>query len=92
MKRFCVKLILVTLGGLLLPALLGAGPRQSSPGSKPVPAQDLTALKSAGSREAPVTIEVFSDHQCPQCRCPWKSAAAGRLTFLLGACCRGQSL
>jgi protein-disulfide isomerase len=67
-KRFCVKLILVTLSGLLLPALLGAGPRQSSPGSKPVPTQDLTALKSAGSREAPVTIEVFSDYQCPQCR------------------------
>jgi protein-disulfide isomerase len=67
-KRFCVKIVLVTLSGLLLPALLGAGPRQSSPGSKPVATQDLTALKSAGSREAPVTIEVFSDYQCPQCR------------------------
>jgi protein-disulfide isomerase len=31
-------------------------------------AEDLTALKSAGSHEAPVTIEVFSDYQCPQCR------------------------
>ena len=27
-----------------------------------------TPLKSIGSREAPITIEVFSDYQCPQCR------------------------
>ena len=70
MNRFCVKaLALIALSGSLLPALLSAGSGQSSLGTKPAaPAQDLTALKSAGSREAPITIEVFSDYQCPQCR------------------------
>jgi protein-disulfide isomerase len=29
---------------------------------------ELTAAKSLGSREAPITIEVFADYQCPQCR------------------------
>jgi protein-disulfide isomerase len=32
------------------------------------PSADLTALKSSGSRQAPITIEVFSDYQCPQCK------------------------
>ena len=69
MKRSCVKVIFsIALSASLLPALLSAGPRQSSSGSKPAPLQDLTALKSVGSREAPITIEVFSDYQCPQCR------------------------
>jgi protein-disulfide isomerase len=67
-KHLRTKIALVVLGGLLLPMLLGAGPRQTNPGSKPPATQDLTALKSAGSREAPITIEVFSDYQCPQCR------------------------
>jgi len=68
-KRFCVKVLLsVAVSGLLLP-LLGAGPGQSSSASKSAaPAQDMTALKAAGSRDAPITIEVFSDYQCPQCR------------------------
>jgi protein-disulfide isomerase len=68
-KRFCVKvLVLIAFSGLL-PAVLSAGPGQSSFGSKsPAPTQDMTALKSVGSREAPITIEVFSDYQCPQCR------------------------
>jgi protein-disulfide isomerase len=81
-KRLYVKFVFFALVGLVLPALLSAGPRQSaaankpSPAaskpapaaSKPTPAQDLTPLKSMGSREAPITIEVFSDYQCPQCR------------------------
>src|SRR5438309_8682740 len=58
----------IALGGLLLPALISAGPRQSSPGSKSAPVQELTTLKSVGSHDAPITIEVFSDYQCPQCR------------------------
>lgn len=75
MNRFCLKLfVLTTLAGLL-PLLLSAGPRQSSAASKAAPAQDLTALKSAGSHNAPVTIEVFSDYQCPQCRVFYLDAA-----------------
>jgi protein-disulfide isomerase len=88
-KRLYVKFVFFALAGLVLPALLSAGPRQSAAASKPAPAaskpapaaskpapaaskpapaQDLTPLKSMGSREAPITIEVFSDYQCPQCR------------------------
>ena len=69
MKRFWRKVFVsIMAGALSLPALLSAGPPQGTVASKPAPAQDLTLLKSAGSRQAPVTIEVFSDYQCPQCR------------------------
>lgn len=70
MKRFwSFVLVFIALTGLLLPGLLSAGVRQSRPASKSAtPTEDLTPLKSAGSREAPITIEVFSDYQCPQCR------------------------
>ena len=68
MKRFCVLLFFIALSGLVLPGL-SAGPAQSSSASKSAaPAQDLTVLKAAGSRDAPITIEVFSDYQCPQCK------------------------
>jgi protein-disulfide isomerase len=29
---------------------------------------DITAMKSLGSREAPIQMEVFADYECPQCR------------------------
>jgi protein-disulfide isomerase len=29
---------------------------------------DLTAAKSIGSRQAPITLEIFSDYQCPDCK------------------------
>jgi protein-disulfide isomerase len=53
------------------PATKSAGPATKSADAATktaAPAQDLTALKSAGSHDAPVMIEVFSDYQCPQCR------------------------
>ena len=89
MKRYCVLLFFIALGGLVPPGS-SAGPKQSSSTTKSAapatkstgpatksadpatktaaPTQDLTALKSAGSHDAPVTIEVFSDYQCPQCK------------------------
>ncbi len=35
---------------------------------KPAASVDVTALKSFGSKGAPITMEVFSDFQCPACR------------------------
>jgi protein-disulfide isomerase len=37
-------------------------------GQAKVSPTDLTTDKSLGSREAPITLEVFADYQCPQCR------------------------
>jgi protein-disulfide isomerase len=48
--------------------LSSARPKQSNQVGKPATALDLTPLKSMGSKDAPITIEVFSDYQCPQCR------------------------
>jgi protein-disulfide isomerase len=43
-----------------------------SAAAKPAPAkpslENLTALKSEGSKSAPLTMEVFSDFECPACR------------------------
>lgn len=61
-KRFSV----IGLGlGLAIVALALAGPLW---GQARITPADLTAAKSLGSREAPITIEVFADYQCPQCR------------------------
>jgi protein-disulfide isomerase len=43
---------------------IGARP----PAQTRVVAAELTALKSLGSKSAPITIEVFSDFQCPACK------------------------
>jgi protein-disulfide isomerase len=67
-NRFFVKAIVPIAVLALLPMFSSARPKQSSPVGKPAPALDLTALKSMGSKDAPITIEVFSDYQCPQCR------------------------
>ena len=51
--------------GLALAILALAGSLRSQ--GKVTPG-DLTTAKSLGSREAPITLEVFADYQCPQCR------------------------
>ena len=68
MNRFFLKAIVPIALVALLPMLSSAGPKESSQAGKPAAALDLTALKSVGSKSAPITIEVFSDYQCPQCR------------------------
>ena len=68
MNRFFLKAIVPIALVALLPMLSTARPKQSNQVGKPAPALDLTALKSMGSKDAPITIEVFSDYQCPQCR------------------------
>jgi protein-disulfide isomerase len=67
-NRFFVKAIIPMALVALLPMLSSARPKQSSQVGKPATAVDLTPLKSMGSKDAPITIEVFSDYQCPQCR------------------------
>jgi protein-disulfide isomerase len=65
----------MVLGGALLgPVLLAAQTQkaadkspQSAAGKAFTPAE-ITAAKSSGVHQAPITIEVFSDYQCPQCR------------------------
>jgi protein-disulfide isomerase len=44
---------------------LGAGAHRNP---QPAHAADTAIIKAYGSRTAPITIEVFSDYQCPQCR------------------------
>jgi protein-disulfide isomerase len=51
--------LLAMAGALLAPALVGQ--------AKLTPAE-LTAAKSIGSRQAPLTLEIFSDYQCPDCK------------------------
>jgi protein-disulfide isomerase len=49
-------------------ALIAPGLRAAPTTQTRLTPDELTALKSLGSREAPVTIEVFADYECPQCR------------------------
>ena len=53
-----------------LPSLIGAQVAQTKPplAQAKSSSMDLTSVKSFGSRQAPITIEIFSDYQCPQCR------------------------
>jgi protein-disulfide isomerase len=67
-NRFFVKAIIPIALAALLPMISSARPRQSTQAAKAPTAVDLTTLKSMGSKDAPITIEVFSDYQCPQCR------------------------
>ncbi len=47
--------------------------RKVSAAEPKVSAAELTALKALGSRSAPITIEVFSDFQCPACKNTYES-------------------
>lgn len=40
---------------------------------KPAAAVDITALKSFGLKSAPISMEIFSDFQCPACRSLYQS-------------------
>jgi protein-disulfide isomerase len=67
----------IIFGGLLAGPLLLAAARETTKATAKTPQggairamapAELTAVKSTGVRQAPITIEVFSDYQCPQCR------------------------
>jgi protein-disulfide isomerase len=67
--------LFVLAGALAAPVLIGAPGRQATQAKTPAPAPDLTAVKSFGSHEAPIRIEVFSDYQCPQCKLFYQDTA-----------------
>src|SRR5713101_2549652 len=58
-------LVLVAVWTLVLATPAGAQTRVS--------AGELTSLKALGSKSAPITVEVFSDFQCPSCRTVYQS-------------------
>ena len=61
------RILLVPIGILLFvtSVMTSAAAR---PQTKPSTNADSTAGKTMGSKNAPITIEVFSDFQCPACR------------------------
>ncbi len=59
MKLFSIPLAL---------AVLTLGMTVGAQAQTKVAAAEITPLKSLGSKSAPITIEVFSDFQCPACK------------------------
>lgn len=62
-------------GALLAQVVLAAQTQQKVAAKAPQGAAvraftpaEITAAKSSGVHQAPITIEVFSDYQCPQCK------------------------
>lgn len=48
--------------------LAAQSPAKQPGAAKSAAAADITALKALGTKTAPITMEVFSDYQCPACR------------------------
>jgi protein-disulfide isomerase len=58
--------LLVFAAALIIPQLAGqAKPAAAVPRLTP---SELTLRKAMGSPNAPITVEIFSDYQCPACR------------------------
>ena len=61
-RAICTALLVLGLGGNVAAQ---AKPPRSAKSTAPL---DITALKALGTKTAPITMEVFSDFQCPACR------------------------
>jgi protein-disulfide isomerase len=64
-KSLSLKLVVLAAATAII---LGAARPETLAGQARPALGDLSASKSLGSRQAPITIEVFGDYQCPQCR------------------------
>jgi protein-disulfide isomerase len=63
--------IVVLLAGLLICAAGFVSAQGNPPQARPKTSSstiDFHALKTVGSKSAPITFEVFSDYQCPACK------------------------
>jgi protein-disulfide isomerase len=66
-QKKLIALIALALSGLIGISSTSLGARPAPPQAKPSLA-DIAAGKSLGTKGAPITIEDFSDFQCPMCR------------------------
>ena len=67
MKVLRIFILVLAVGSLAL-ALNLAGQAKVRHAKVAAPPPDPTAMKAYGSKTAPITMEVFSDYQCPACR------------------------
>ena len=63
-RMFCFMLLAFAVSG----HAAAQTPAKKSVVAKGAAPIDITALKSLGTKTAPITMEVFSDFQCPACR------------------------
>src|ERR1700704_1927388 len=64
-NRSSLKLAFLLFAAALIVQQLAG---QAKPAATTVNPTELTQKKSMGSPSAPITLEIFSDYQCPACR------------------------
>lgn len=67
-SRGMLKCVAVAGLAAILVTASPATPKPQKHADAPAPAATPDPVKAFGSRSAPITMEVFSDYQCPSCR------------------------